>query len=203
GGDPRQVRELEEPDQLVRARQGEGQEPLDVFAIEIRAAQDNGGQPLPSLLEPAGQGRVRVELDRAEAPPPDGDGPRPRSQPKAEGVAEGMGRVGGDGENALAGFGERHRDGRRTRRLADAAFAAEEAEEGRRSAPAPLSDGGGSWRSRLRLGPRFPRALRPRRWPRPLRSSSRPGAGRGRGCARGSRGCGPGGPSPSPRTPLR
>ncbi len=89
------------------------------------------------LVHPARKRPRGVQLRGLEAAGPGPNTARRRPQADGERIAERVGRIGRDDEHAPAGGGFGHSPRRRTRRLTDAAFAAEkdemrlEAEPGR------------------------------------------------------------------------
>ncbi len=133
-GFPDQAVDLQPGQQLVGAGQGEVEEPLHVFLVEVGAAGGDFTQGAAVLLAPAAEGRAGRQLDGQQTPQntaPGFDGGGLGGEAHPEGVAQGVGRIGGDGQHApagFAGFGKGQGGGRGTGGLADAAFTSEEGE---------------------------------------------------------------------------
>jgi hypothetical protein len=118
--------ELDPGDQLVGARQRQGEEAVDVLGIQVGAPGGDLAQGFPVLLLPAAERRAGGELGGEQDAAAGWDRSGLAREADAEGVTQGGGGIGGDGEDAAAGFGGGDRGGGGAGRLADAALAAEE-----------------------------------------------------------------------------
>lgn len=124
---PGQPGELEEARQLVRAGQGEIEEPVHVLLVQVGPALGDLPQGRAALPEPAVEGALHVQLGGEKM---GRERDRFGREAGAQGIAQGVGRIGRDDEGALARFGGGEGRGGGTGGLADAPLAAEEAEGG-------------------------------------------------------------------------
>jgi hypothetical protein len=126
--------DLEHADQLVDAGNRQCEQRVDVRAIEPGAVLQHVAERLPVLPQPAPEGPRRIELDRLEPSAAAGgaswnaDRSGAARQANAEGVAERVRRIGGDGKDPLAAARGVDRPRSGTGRLADTALAGEELE---------------------------------------------------------------------------
>jgi hypothetical protein len=154
-----EARQLEQPDELVDAREREPQQRIDVVIVEIGSAPDDLLECHTPLPDPAVQRAIGIELDHVERPrnrgpwagsardarPGDRHAARQRGEPLVEHVSERMRRIRGDEEDASPGL-RRHDSGTGgAGGLTDAPLAAEESEpwstdrDRRRGQPRPRS----------------------------------------------------------------
>jgi hypothetical protein len=127
---PGQSGELQQPGQLIGAGQGEAEEPVHVLLVQVGPALGDQAQGLAPSPEPAVEGALHVQLGREQGAAAGGERQGLGGQGGRKGVAQGMGRVGGDDEDAVAGFGRGQGGGGGAGSLADSPLAAEEAEGG-------------------------------------------------------------------------
>jgi len=123
-----QAIDLQPRHQLVGAGQGEVEEALDVFVVEVAAARRDLPQGVAVLAAPAVQSRAGGELGGEERAVPGGDGRRLAGKPGTQRIAERVCGIGGDDEDPPAGLGRGKRGRRGAGGLADATLAAEELE---------------------------------------------------------------------------
>jgi hypothetical protein len=145
-GAARQAHHLEQGEQLVGAGHRQGEQAVDVGEVEVGALLRDAAEGLAAALQPAAVGGRGGELDGAQLAglgSGSGDGQRPRlwAERGAEGVAEGVGGIGRDGEDAAAAAGAGQRPGGGAGGLADAALAAEETVARGRAAAAAAGRG--------------------------------------------------------------
>jgi hypothetical protein len=116
----RQLDELEQSGQFIDTGNREDQQRFDVASIEPGPALEDFGERGAMPRQPSCERPFRIELDAIKARCNPADTPR---KPAIEGIAQRMGRIGRDNEDAPAGVGVSERARRRAGRFADAALA--------------------------------------------------------------------------------
>lgn len=91
---------LEQAEQLVDAGQRQLEEAVDIAAIENRAAQQDGAERRAPLGDPARQRAIGVELACAQRAAADRHADRVGAKPATEHIAERVGRIGRNHEDA-------------------------------------------------------------------------------------------------------
>ena len=117
--------DLQPGDQLVGAGKVESEEALHVFVVQIGPARGDGAELLAVLGGPAVQGRQRGQLHGEQLAFAGRDLSGLVRQRDVEDVAQRRGWIGGDGEDAAAGFSGGEGGGRGAGGLAHAALASE------------------------------------------------------------------------------